>query len=440
MLNLKSPHVDILNMFTINWIKPLYQPILDMQSGKIVSIEIFARLEHPEMGLLNQIYFIPILRDMNLLNLLYVEMLENTLLNIKNLDLDLDFNFSINAEYSIFKKDMSAITQDICNKHGFNPNKLTIDLINDGLLITPDIERNLSNMKNIGVKLMLNIYDFTINNMSIKFDYFKIDRRLISELINNSRTFHIIETLFNTSKSLGAKCVAEGVENEKTWSLLKDIGVQLAQGYYISKPIAIESLAKININSYNYLMNSNSENEKVLIYLKNKTKANELKNTLSSNLNNNLTFIMTSNNVDFYLHIKEEVFDYIITDETMVSYFRNGDGYIYKKVKKIIFLYDCLFDVDLNAEVENAIFIKNNNKYHVASAICEHLINFNDNIKLSHQEKIVIDYLMDGITNKQISVKMNLSEKTVSAYKKRALSKLNVKSIVELCNKKNHVK
>lgn len=430
-VNLKSLNIDILNMFTINWIKPLYQPIVDMQSGKIVSIEVFARLEHPEMGLLNQIYFIPILRKINLLNLLYIEMLENTILNTKKFNLD--FNFSINAEYSLFKNDLSSITNDICNKHDFDPSKLTIDLINDGSLITQDIEINLNKIKHIGVKLMSNAYDFTISNINVSFDYLKIDRRLISELINKPKSLHIIEMLFNTSKLLNAKCIAEGIENEKTWFLLKEIGVHLAQGYYISNLIDIKSLANTNIDSYKYLVNNNTR--KVLVVLKNKTFSNMIENELSC-LIPNLTFIIPCNKTDFCLHLDECVFDCIITDSSVIEYFKKNDYFSYRNIKKFIFLYDSAPDFDLNEEIKKPIFIKNRIKQlDTINSISEHLINFNEKVKLSHQEKVVIDYLMNGITNKQISAKMNLSEKTVSAYKKRALSKLNVKSIVELCNK-----
>jgi EAL domain-containing protein (putative c-di-GMP-specific phosphodiesterase class I) len=73
----------------------------------------------------------------------------------------------------------------------------------------------------------------------------KIDKSFIHEMTENSDDASIVNSIIQLANSMGLKIVAEGVENEKTISQLTQLGCDMAQGYYYSKPVAAEQVAAV---------------------------------------------------------------------------------------------------------------------------------------------------------------------------------------------------
>ena len=70
----------------------------------------------------------------------------------------------------------------------------------------------------------------------------KIDRAFVAGASENTRSRHILEASLNLGPSLGLSCVCEGVETSAEWELLRRLGTDMVQGYYVAKPMAIDAL------------------------------------------------------------------------------------------------------------------------------------------------------------------------------------------------------
>ena len=72
---------------------------------------------------------------------------------------------------------------------------------------------------------------------SLPLDALKIDRSFVLNLLNNEKSKVMVQVILELAKLLSAKCIAEGVENEEQLKLLREMGVEIIQGFYFSKPI-----------------------------------------------------------------------------------------------------------------------------------------------------------------------------------------------------------
>jgi EAL domain-containing protein (putative c-di-GMP-specific phosphodiesterase class I) len=78
------------------------------------------------------------------------------------------------------------------------------------------------------------------------FNEMKIDRAFVSKMDTEESAYIIVESCILLAKNLGLRIVAEGVENIHQWKLLKALGCDVAQGYFISKPVPVEKLHNAN--------------------------------------------------------------------------------------------------------------------------------------------------------------------------------------------------
>jgi len=75
---------------------------------------------------------------------------------------------------------------------------------------------------------------------SVEFDVLKLDKTLVDDLAGNHRARTVVESIVDICKKMGIQVVAEGIETEEQLSVLRDCGVELAQGFLFSRPIPIE--------------------------------------------------------------------------------------------------------------------------------------------------------------------------------------------------------
>ncbi|NOR57594.1 MAG: EAL domain-containing protein, partial [Sulfurimonas sp.] len=111
-----------------------------------------------------------------------------------------------------------------------------ITLIKNNEKITQ--QRNI--LRAMGFKIAID--DFGIENsnfsrlLEINLDFIKIDGVFIKNLKENARNRTITRAIVNLSKTLGIKTIAEFVEDEEIYNIIKECGIDYAQGYYIGKP------------------------------------------------------------------------------------------------------------------------------------------------------------------------------------------------------------
>ncbi|WP_394127314.1 EAL domain-containing protein [Vibrio hepatarius] len=226
-----------------------YQPQVEFNTRKVVGVEALARWRHPTLGILTPDAFLPIVERCNLSCELFDIVVSNAIRDMqaellpKNVSLNVD---QFNLEHACFADTLIKT----CNQHNIDPTRLTIEITEEY-----SYRKSMSLFKNLA-KLRINninisIDDFgtghsTLENLySLPFNEIKIDRSFVFNCEHDSKKQQIIKFICGLANEFDIKVVAEGVENSDCWQLLKEMNVDICQGYYISKPVPVDEMKNI---------------------------------------------------------------------------------------------------------------------------------------------------------------------------------------------------
>lgn len=236
-----------------------YQPKVDCDSHEVKGLEALARWPHAEQGMISPAEFIPIAKKNGLIGDLTLLMLNKSIQQISQLyhqgiDLRLSVNITEeNLEDVLFPETVANILQ----RFDFPPQSLELEITEDVII---DNIKNATlvtdKLKNLGVNISID--DFGTGNSSISYlkklpiSTLKIDLSFIREMNRSPDDAAIVKTTILLSKSLGLSVVAEGVEDELTLQKLNDWGCDLAQGFYVCKPVPNDELVNWLKNSHQW--------------------------------------------------------------------------------------------------------------------------------------------------------------------------------------------
>jgi diguanylate cyclase (GGDEF)-like protein/PAS domain S-box-containing protein len=222
-----------------------YQPIIDLKSMKILNSEALIRWKQGDK-IIPPVEFIPIAKNIGELVAIDNWMLENACIQCKKWhELGVkDFSVSLNTSYTQLKQpNFPQLVENILDAHSLSSQYLNLEITEDEAMEDPESIINvLSQLKNIGVKISLDDFGTGFSSLSyvnrLPIDTIKIDRSLIINLEKEgSKNILIVKSIIITAHSLNIKVVAEGIETEEQFNILKELQCDLIQGYLIGKPM-----------------------------------------------------------------------------------------------------------------------------------------------------------------------------------------------------------
>lgn len=225
-----------------------YQPLIDVQTKKIVSLEALMRWKHPTMGLVSPGAFIPIAEASSLILpigtwAIKAACLQNKIWQDRGLP---KVNISVNIAGEQFKqKDFVDTVKNILKETGLKGEYLELELTESSLFLDiHDVLLKLQQLKKIGV--CINLDDFGTGYSSLSYinqfpiDKLKIDQSFIKDLSRSPKSKTIIQAVMLMAKSFHMKVVAEGVETADQLHILGKLETDEVQGFYLSKPMSVE--------------------------------------------------------------------------------------------------------------------------------------------------------------------------------------------------------
>tara|TARA_B110000196_G_scaffold63752_1_gene53475 strand:+ start:156 stop:2243 length:2088 start_codon:yes stop_codon:yes gene_type:complete len=237
-----------------------YQPQFDVKKNEIIGAEALLRWLNPVLGSVAPDEFIPIAEKTGVIISIgeFVIKESLSLLNRwKNVEqLNRNFSIAVNLSPSQFK-DLSLfnfIKTSLSNAN-IEPQSLELE-ITEGVLMSGEssITDTLNDITNLGVILSMDDFGTGYSSLSYlrkyPFNVLKIDRGFINGITKNNEDYSLVEATIAMSHGLGLKVVAEGVETKEQLTILKELGCDLAQGYYFSKPIPEQDLIDFLIRFY----------------------------------------------------------------------------------------------------------------------------------------------------------------------------------------------
>jgi diguanylate cyclase (GGDEF)-like protein/PAS domain S-box-containing protein len=221
-----------------------YQPIVDIHSEKLSSMEALVRWPHPVEGMVSPGEFIPIAEETGLILPLGEWVLRSVCQQIKRWDeLGLNgFRVAVNLSARQFESDVAAMVANIIRETEISPDSLALE-ITEGVAMK-NVDQNIRMLEELkALGLNLSIDDFGTGYSSLAYlkrfplNTLKIDRSFICDISSNTDDREITKAIIAMGQNLNLKVLAEGVETFSQVEILRQSGCDYIQGYYYSKPV-----------------------------------------------------------------------------------------------------------------------------------------------------------------------------------------------------------
>ncbi|MEA3512774.1 MAG: bifunctional diguanylate cyclase/phosphodiesterase [Campylobacterota bacterium] len=221
-----------------NLILPHYQPIQNIKENSIMKYESLMRIQDNKDNIYYPDSFLDIAHKAGLYKELSLKMIKKVIKYSKNND-DLSFTINLSTKDILDKKLLKFLDQ---LKTDTNSMKNIVFEITeqDGIENFDEIECFIGDVKKYGAKIAIDDFGSGYSNFEniihLGIDYLKIDGSLIKNIVTDKNSRIIVETIVQFSNKLGIETIAEYVSDKDIYKVVKDIGIDYAQGYYIGKP------------------------------------------------------------------------------------------------------------------------------------------------------------------------------------------------------------
>lgn len=231
----------------------LYQPQVNLKTGKVESVEALVRWEDSEIGIVSPDELIPIAEENGMINEIGLYVLESVCKQLKEWqNRGIDMKVSINTSIREFRdKDMAKIFLEQIQLNGCNPASLAIE-ITERFALEAEAERSIvkqmQTLNAAGISFSLD--DFGTGYAAFRYmlmlpiTNLKIDRSIIKYITKQEKLQKLINGMIQFGKSMDLQVTAEGVETNEQLELLRAMNCDLIQGYIFGYPMTAEDLEK----------------------------------------------------------------------------------------------------------------------------------------------------------------------------------------------------
>jgi len=225
------------NAIAHNRITPFYQPIYNVKSKRIQKYEALVRIVQDDGEVIAPFKFL----DIAIKSKLYPNITRTMITKAFNFFRDKEYEFSIN---------LSII--DVLNKNTYefiiqkleefpNPQRVVFEILeSDKIGNYEELKGFITDVKKFGCQIAIDDFGSGYSNfahiLELNIDYLKIDASLVKYITSDENSKKITQTIITFASQLGVETIAEFVEDEASFNLLQEMGVDYIQGYLIGKP------------------------------------------------------------------------------------------------------------------------------------------------------------------------------------------------------------
>ncbi|MFQ3235395.1 MAG: EAL domain-containing protein (putative c-di-GMP-specific phosphodiesterase class I) [Paraglaciecola sp.] len=226
-----------------------YQPKVDVASGKVMGVESLVRWCHPQDGMIFPDQFIGVAEDNGLINDLTREVMHEAFSQTRiwrDAGLGLHVALNISMENLVSLEFADYVTMAAA-KASIIPDDIVLEITESRLM------KNLSTPLEILTRLRLNRFHLSIDDfgtghssliqlLDLPFNELKVDKSFVNGVASKQTLRSIYNASLGLAKQLGMKSVAEGVETQADWDFIHRSDCDLAQGYFIAKPMPADEI------------------------------------------------------------------------------------------------------------------------------------------------------------------------------------------------------
>jgi diguanylate cyclase (GGDEF)-like protein/PAS domain S-box-containing protein len=231
----------------------VYQPIVDLKTGRMISAEALLRWEHPQLGLVPPAEFIPIAEESGLIVALGEWVVQESCRQLVAWQREAPDRAPDTVSVNISRVELGLgprllrRIRDSLAATGLRAECLQLEVTEREVMREPKATQSLlRELRGIGVRLAMD--DFGTGTSSLAclrdypFDTIKIDRAFVGDLADSRDVLAVIHATITLVENLGMASVAEGVEKASQAAILESLGCHFAQGYFFSRPVTADAL------------------------------------------------------------------------------------------------------------------------------------------------------------------------------------------------------
>jgi len=242
---------ELRQAFDRNELELYYQPKISIDNERVGGVEALVRWNHPVHGFMTPDEFIPLAERSGLIKQLSWWVLQNALSQTvlwheKGIDIGVAVNIS---PYILLDPELPEAIIGLLSSHKLPEGTLTLEITETSVLKDPDLALEiLLRLADMGI--IISIDDFGTGYSSLSYlrkmpaSEVKIDKSFVIDMLKNDNDAVIVRATIDLAHNLGMKVVAEGVENKEIAARLKELKCNILQGYYYSRPLAVEDFSK----------------------------------------------------------------------------------------------------------------------------------------------------------------------------------------------------
>lgn len=227
-----------------------YQPIVSLEDGSLTGFEALIRWKHPRLGLVSPMDFIPVAEDTGLIVPIGKWVLREACRQLGEWRRMMEGGRKLTMSVNISGKqlggmDFVELIEGILLEARLEASCLKLEVTESAIMENPEMAAAiLERLKRMGVHLSLDDFGTGYSSLSylhrFPFHNLKIDRSFISKIEGGEKDEEIVRVINSLARNLGMDVVAEGIETQGQWDLLKKLDCGFGQGYFFSKPMEEE--------------------------------------------------------------------------------------------------------------------------------------------------------------------------------------------------------
>jgi diguanylate cyclase (GGDEF)-like protein len=228
-----------------------YQPKADLLSGRITGAEALVRWFHPELGFIPPDEFIPVAEQTGLIGPLTTFVLGQALAQCRDWqNAGLDVGVAVNiAARSVADPGFAPLVESMLERARVSGTRLTLEITESSIM--SDTHQSIDTLRELAaLGVRLSVDDFGTGYSSLSYlqrlpvHELKVDRSFVFNVGVDESDRAIVRSIIQLGHSLGLAVVAEGVENQLAWDRLLEMDCDIAQGYFLSRPLAAPDLTE----------------------------------------------------------------------------------------------------------------------------------------------------------------------------------------------------
>ncbi len=228
-----------------------YQPKVSFSLGRMVGVEALVRWPHPVHGLIQPEDFIPLAERTGLIGPLTRWVLERAVRQCRDWEQGgLHMNIAVNlSTHTLYDPKLLSTVTNLLKAYEVAPSQLTLEITESMLMEEPErAQVVLADLRTLGVSIAIDDFGTGYSSLAylkrLPIDEVKIDKAFVHGLGVDADPADaaIVQAVVAMARPLQCEVVAEGVESTEAWTFLHELGCDLAQGYYCSRPLPAAEL------------------------------------------------------------------------------------------------------------------------------------------------------------------------------------------------------